>query len=181
MLVKSKSKRLPGKNLKDWKGEPMFLVNLKKCFSLFPKTYVSSDSEEILDLAQKEGAIPILRGEELCGDVPNITVYKHALQFMDCSGIVAVQANSPNVKLKTIETVKNLLEMGYDEIMTSHPTEHKKDYHAQNLKIYGSVWGLSRERLLGYGNPYRPNPQVLVVDESIDIETEEDYNKSLWL
>lgn len=148
----------------------MFLVNTKKCLRIFDEVYVSSDSLKIRNLAEKEGAIPIKRSKELCGDTPNIPVYQHALEFMgDADIIVAVQANSPTLEGNTIAFVKHLMEMGASEVMTCH----------ENYKIYGSVWAVSRKKLEKYDNPYDPQPDVLVVDPSVDIHLIEDYINAL--
>jgi len=128
--------------------------------------YVSSDSEEMLKQAEAIGAIPILRGEELCGDVPNIPVYKHAVkQMQDCDGIVAVQANSPTIEPNLIVVAKRIMEMGVDELMTCD----------KNYAIYGSIWALTKKLLFNYPDPYRPKPDVLIIDTSTDIHTERDY------
>lgn len=177
LLVKSDSKRLPGKNIMDFKGKPMFVWNLEKCLKIFPEVYVSSDSEEILEIAEKNGAIGILRGKELCGDTPNIPVYQHALRRMRKSdGIVAVHANNPTIEIGTIETVKKCLEMGAEEVMTCHPIQHHDSYKEQGSKIYGSVWGLSTKRLKEYTDPFKPNPDIWIVDKSREVETIIDYN-----
>lgn len=148
----------------------MFMVNVKKCLSIFDRVYVSSDSDEMLSMAQRAGAIPIKRGLELCGETPNIPVYQHAFEHMDeVDCIVAVQANSPTVTAKLISDASEMMAMGYDEVMTCHP-----DY-----SIYGSIWALSRDRLLNYGDPYKPHPKALIVDDSVDIHTEQDYKKAL--
>jgi CMP-N-acetylneuraminic acid synthetase len=170
ILAKSKSNRLPQKNTRDFKGQMMFLVNVKKCLRIFNKVYVSSDSDWILDEATKVGAIGIKRGEELCGDTPNIPVYQHALQFMgDIDNIIAVQANSPTVEANIIILIKSLMERGIDEVMTCD-----LDYN-----IYGSVWAVNVEKLKVYGDPYKPFPKVLIVDKSIDIHTDVDYRRAL--
>jgi CMP-N-acetylneuraminic acid synthetase len=148
----------------------MFVTNLEKCLKLFDKVYVSSDSHAILADAARLGAEPILRGVELCGDTPNIPVYRHALEQMEqCDGIVAVQANSPTISPVTIERVKKMMEMGFDEVMTCH----------EDRSIYGSVWALSKKKLLSYGDPYKPKPEAVVVDSSTDIHTLEDYIEAL--
>ena len=171
ILAKSQSNRLTNKNTLDFHGKPMFLVNTEKCLKIFDSVYVSSDSKEILDQAQKIGAIPILRSEDLCGDIPNIPVYKHALQYMpkDIIGIVAVQANSPTLDSSVITGAKMLLEEGKDEVMTCH----------EDRSIYGSVWGISRQRLENYGDPYNPKPDTTIVDRSIDVHTMLDYKRAL--
>jgi len=148
----------------------MFLWNVDKCKRIFSRVYVSSDDPWILEEAEWNGAIPIKRGEELCGDTPNIPVYQHALQFMNgVDGIVAVQANSPTIDSKLIEQAKELLENGKQEIMTKH----------EDGSIYGSIWAMSRKRLENYGDPYKPTPDVLLCDKSIDIHTEQDLLEAL--
>lgn len=146
--------------------------NLEKCLKLFPKVFVSSDDPEILEAAWHAGAVVISRPEDLCGDTPNIPVYQHALQYMgDVAGIVAVQANSPTIDLNLIAIAQHMMELGTDELMTCH----------KNRKIYGSIWAIKRDKLLKYGNPYRPKPNVLLVDTSIDIHTQADFDKALKL
>lgn len=171
LLAKSKSNRLPIKNTLDFGGRPMFLVNLEKCLKIFDEVYVSSDSQWILDQAEANGGIPILRGEDLCGDTPNIPVYQHAVEHMkDVDSIVAVQVNSPTVDLNVIALVKHLVgNLLIDEVMTCH----------SDRSIYGSVWGLSVGKLKNYGDPYEPSPDVLVRDRSIDIHTEQEYKLAL--
>lgn len=147
----------------------MFVVNLRKCLQIFPKVYVSSDSEWILEIAEAEGAIGILRSEELCSDVPNIPVYQHALQFMDTESIVAVQANSPTLNRNIIGLTKKLMEWGVDEVMTCH----------KGGVIYGSVWAIRTGKLKNYGDPYKPTPSVLIKDLSVDVHTLEDFDIAL--
>lgn len=149
----------------------MFQVNVEKCLSIFKDVYVSSDSVEILGLAESLGAIGIQRGLELCGDTPNIPVYQHALKNMKgkVDVIVAVQANSPTIKKETIIKVKEIMELGFNEVMTCD-----EDY-----KIYGSVWALTTKKLKVYKGYFNPKPDVLVLDRSIDIHTQKDYNEAL--
>lgn len=180
ILAKKNSKRLPGKNMKDFCGKPMFLINTKKCLKVFDLVYVSSDDQEILNIAKKIGAVPIFRPSNLVGDVPNIPVYKHALKNMSkVDGIVAVQSCSPTIDIKLIKTARNLMGSGCQELMTCHPVERNSDYHQQNFKIYGSIWALSKNRLNNYGSPYKPNPEILLVDDSVDINYPKDYKKAL--
>lgn len=184
MLAKSVSTRLPNKNILDFYGKPMFAVNLEKMLHVLDEVYVSSDSEQILKMAEKYGAKGIIRTEELCGNTPNIPVYQDALKYMDNpDSIIAVHACSPTLNEKLIFTAKGLLELGYGEVMTCHPIMRDGGYHGQHWNIYGSIWALSRERLQNYDDPYKPNPEVLLVDESIDINFPEDYElaQKQWL
>lgn len=170
LLVKSKSNRLPGKNTKLFYGEPLWKINTRKCLALFEKVFVSSDDIELLHEAWEMGAVPIERGEELCGDTPNIPVYQHALERMGhADSIVAVQVNSPTVATQLIEISKIMMESGVPELMTCH-----KDH-----SIYGSIWGIRADKLRNYGDPYDPKPWALLIDNSVDIHTEEDFQEAL--
>ena len=170
ILAKGSSRRLPAKNRRDFHGVPMYLVNTKKCLRIFSRVCVSSDNSWILEGAEDAGAIPIKRPQELCGDVPNIPVYQHALGFMNgVDGIVAVQCNSPTINSKLIEQAKELLDSGVQEVMTKH----------EDGSIYGSIWALSSKRLREYGDPYKPKPDILLLDTSVDIHSEADLEKAL--
>ena len=175
ILAKSDSKRLPGKNKMLFKGRPMLTWNIEKCLEIFNDVYVSSDSEEILELAERWGAIGIQRGKELCGETPNIPVYQHALKRMGrVDGIVAVHANNPLIDPNLIRFVKKALEGGASEVMTCHPVEHGEAYKEQGAKIYGSIWGIKADKLVRYKDPYKPSPDILCVDKSIEVETIKD-------
>lgn len=158
----------------DFNGKPTFLWNLEKCLRVFDKVYVSSDSFHILEMAQKAGAIPIHRGEELCGDVPDIPVFQHALSKMsNVSSVVAVHANNPTIDINLIALTKKLLDLGIQEVMTCHPMNHLETYKKQANPVNGSIRGMSVERLTNYPDAYKPQPEVLIVDTSIEIETPE--------
>lgn len=169
MLVKRHSKRLPNKNILPINGEPMFVVNLKKCLEIFTKVYVSTDDYEIYREAEKLGAHAILRDDELCGDTPNIPVYQHAMEYMDCDAFVAVQANSPTIDKSVITSCYAELLLGALEVITVH----------EDGGIYGSCWGMTRDRLENYEDPYNPQPDVLILDTSVDIHSERDYNLAI--
>ena len=148
----------------------MYLVNTKKCLRIFSRVYVSSDNDWILEGAEDCGAIPIKRPPKLCGEVPNIPVYQHALQFMNgVDNVVCVQVNSPTVDSRLIEITKELLEKGFEEVMTMH----------EDRSIYGSIWAIKANKLRNYGDPYKPQPNILLLDRSTDIHTEEDLQKAL--
>lgn len=180
MGAKKNSTRLPNKAKLDFNGRPMFEWNIIKGVSLFEKMYVTSDDDEILQRAKELGAYPIKREDPKLMDAPNIVYFQHALGFMDNpDGIVALQINSPTLSYSRMEIVKKLLELGVEEVMTSFPIDDHQEYHNRASRIYGSIWGLSTKKLKNYPNPYKPKPEVLVVDPSTDIHYQEDLDKAL--
>jgi pseudaminic acid cytidylyltransferase len=79
------SKRIPGKNIKDFLGEPIINYSVKtalSCENIFDKVIVTTDSEEIANIAKKAGAeIPFMRPAELADDYTNTAdVIVHAIQ-----------------------------------------------------------------------------------------------------
>ena len=167
MLVKKNSSRLKNKNWRRYKGKPMFQWNLEKCLMIFDEVYISSEDDKILNFIEGYGAIPIRRPEELL-EATNIECYKHAQKFMGADAFIAVQANSPEVGIKLIKYAKEVLEIGNEEVKTAH----------EDGTDYGSIWGMTAERLNNYPDPYHSNPEVWIKDYSIDIHTIEDLYKS---
>ncbi|NCN26054.1 hypothetical protein GW915_00630 [bacterium] len=177
MIIKKDSTRLPGKNVMLCNGKPLFVHNLEKCLKIFDEVYVSSDSEEILSLARKKGAKTIKRDSRLCGETPDIPVFQSAVREMFTDAIVAVHGNNPQIDDRKIALVRDLLKMGIPEVMTCYPMTKDKEYKKQGNPVNGSIRGMSLRRLNNYGDPYHPEPEVLLVDDSLEIETIKDFNK----
>lgn len=172
MIAKKESLRLPGKNMKDFNGVPMFLWNLKKLVCLFDTVVFDSDCVDMCALAAEAGAHISLREQNLRGnDVPSVPIFSSVInRFPDLNKLISLQANSPHTSLDVINRCATKLLMdGVEEVLTRY----------ENGEINGSVWGLSRYRLKNYGDFYSHSPDVLVIDDSIDIHTNEDYLRAL--
>jgi pseudaminic acid cytidylyltransferase len=77
------SKRIPGKNINDFCGKPIIAYSIEAAIksALFEHIVVSTDSEEIAEVAIKHGAeVPFLRPKELSDDfTPTRPVVNHAI------------------------------------------------------------------------------------------------------
>lgn len=65
------SKRIPKKNIKDFLGRPIIAYSIEAALAsgVFEEVMVSTDSEEIAEIAKKYGAaVPFLRSERTAGD-----------------------------------------------------------------------------------------------------------------
>lgn len=65
------SKRIPKKNIKDFMGKPMlaYAIEAAREANIFDEIMVSTDSEEIADVARKYGAaVPFMRSERTSND-----------------------------------------------------------------------------------------------------------------
>lgn len=180
ILAKSDSKRLPNKSIKDFCGKPMFVWNLEKALQVFGECYVSSDSRKILRIARRNGAKAIKRPKYLCGETPNIPCYQHAFRQMDNPhAIVAIQANSPTLDVELLIKTREIMALGVDELMSCHALTQSDNYHEQGAKIYGSIWAITAKRLKHYPDPLKPKPDVLIVDNSVDIHTQEEFDAAV--
>jgi CMP-N,N'-diacetyllegionaminic acid synthase len=81
------SKGIPRKNLVQLAGEPLLVHSIRHALESqrVTRTIVSTDDEEIAEVARKAGAeVPFLRPEELAGDtVLDFPVFHHALTWLE--------------------------------------------------------------------------------------------------
>ena len=81
------SKRIPKKNIKDFLGKPIIAYSIQLAVSskLFDKVIVSTDDEEIKDVAIKYGAdVPFIRPKEIADDFTGThEVVGHAVKWLE--------------------------------------------------------------------------------------------------
>ncbi|MEC9248618.1 MAG: hypothetical protein VX986_06320 [Pseudomonadota bacterium] len=168
MIVKGESTRLPYKNTLRFLGRPLFERNLLKLLEMEITVVVDSDSDEILSRSEEMGAVPRIRPSSLRGhEVPSVPIFASILEeFSQYEALLNVQANSPCVAREVIQScLHGLMDTNIDEVLTCY-----SDY-----ALNGSVWGFSRNRVFNYGDFYSHSPDLLVVDDSIDVHTKEEF------
>ena len=115
------SKRLPGKNIKDFGGKPLiaWAIQAAKQSRYISKVLVSTDSDEVASVSRKFGAdVPFLRPNEIAGDTATIKdVILHALREMEKSGetfehIILLQPTSP---LRTADHIDQAFSAYFDD------------------------------------------------------------------
>ena len=110
------SKRIPRKNIKIFHGQPLISYSIEaairsKCFD---KIIVSTDDEEIAEVALRYGAeVPFLRSKELSNDFAGTTpVIQDAILKLDDADIeyvCCVYATAPMLSAQDIRTGLNTL------------------------------------------------------------------------
>ena len=84
------SKRIPRKNIKDFFGKPLIAYSIQAALEskLFDKIIVTTDDEEIAEIAKEYGAqIPFIRPSELSDDFTGTSdVVEHALNYLKEDG-----------------------------------------------------------------------------------------------
>ncbi|HEG43585.1 MAG TPA: pseudaminic acid cytidylyltransferase [Phycisphaerales bacterium] len=123
------SKRIPGKNIKNFAGKPIIHYSIKAAIEsgLFTKVIVSTDSEEIADVAIRAGAeVPFMRPMSLSDDTtPTAPVLEHAINWLNDHGekvkyCCCIYATAPFVTSKSIKDGFSLLsQSGASSVFTA--------------------------------------------------------------
>ena len=115
------SKRIPRKNIKPFQGKPMIAWSIEAAVatSLFDHIVVSTDDNEIADVARQCGAeVPFQRPPELADDYVGTTeVIAHATRWaLDAgwapSAVCCIYATAPFVAVQDIERGLGVLQSG---------------------------------------------------------------------
>lgn len=112
------SKRIPGKNIKEFSGKPMIVWSIEAAIQtgIFNNIVVSTDDEEIARIAKDNGAmVPFVRPNELSDDFANTAdVMMHACnwskeQSIDSDYVCCIYATAPFVSADDIIAAFNIL------------------------------------------------------------------------
>lgn len=111
------SKRIPRKNIKPFAGLPIIAYSIKAALesNLFDRIIVTTDDEEIADVARSFGAeIPFIRPKELSDDhTATIPVIAHAIQTLQKQSVIhaacCIYATAPFIRSEDIVTAYNAL------------------------------------------------------------------------
>ena len=113
------SKRIPRKNIKDFLGKPIIAYSIEAALqsNLFDEVMVSTDNEEIAEIAEKHGAqVPFLRSRENSDDFSTTVDVLHEVieKYRDSNGKTfdygcCIYPTAPF-------TTPNILKEGFDKI-----------------------------------------------------------------
>lgn len=104
------SKRIPRKNIKPFCGKPLiaYSIEVAKESGLFGRIVVSTDDEEIAQVAKRYGAEALMRPYALADDFTGTTpVVAHALTCMDLDAVEAaccIYATAPFLQAHYLQT-----------------------------------------------------------------------------
>lgn len=141
--ARSGSKGVPGKNIKSLCGEPLIVHTIRESIesNCFIDTLVTTDSEEIREIAIKNGAIaPFLRPAELSHDTALATeTIKHAvleyesIKKITIDVVAMLQPTTPTRKAKHIQEALDLFSindaescMSVVKVDNAHPFKMKR-------------------------------------------------------
>lgn len=98
------SKRIPRKNIKPFHGKPMIAYSIEAALNsgCFDKVIVSTDDQEIADVAVKYGAeVPFIRPDNISDDfATTMDVMQHAIQWcvdqdLEVDNVCCIYATAP--------------------------------------------------------------------------------------
>ena len=115
------SKRIARKNIKDFFGKPLIAYSIQVALEskLFQRVIVSTDDEEIANIAKEYGAeIPFMRSKELsCDFTGTAAVTQHAIEYLKSMNqsynfVCTIYATAPLLQIK-------YLTEGYEKLKNS--------------------------------------------------------------
>lgn len=121
------SKRIPGKNIKDFLGKPIIAYSIEAAINsrLFDEVMVSTEDNEIAEIAEKYNAkVPFLRSEENSNDYATtmdaikevISQYKEKFNIV-FENVCCIYPTAPLIQVgKLKEGLALLNEKGYDSV-----------------------------------------------------------------
>ncbi len=197
------SKRLPHKNTKLLAGIPLLVhsIDYAKEHDFIDAIYVSTDNEDIKNIALEHGVFVIDRPQELSGDLePTVTALKHVLESIDdaIENVVLLQPTNPlRPKHLLTEAFQRYKGNAYDSLFTvsrNHqklgtiekgifkPFNYSIGQRSQDLEpLYfenGLLYITKATHILN-NQIITENAFPLIVDHpfvSIDIDTQEDFD-----
>lgn len=168
------SKRLPKKNIYPFRGKPLIAYTIEACqlSKYITEIFVSSDDEEILTVASRYGAVPLLRPVELADDItPKIIAIRqavhdpHVAMGGEIHTVIIPQANSPQITTEQID-------IGY-ELM--HKYKLWEVMSADNNGVQNAAFRIVTYHALF--NHFLSAHCGFVVAENMDVHTLEDLQK----
>jgi len=127
------SKGLPGKNILPLIGKPLIAwsINASLKSKFVTSTIVSSDCDEILNVAKEFGATPLKRPKELAQDSsPSEPLISHAIEHFEREGeffdyLILLQPTSPLRDASDIDSaIKKLLANNADALISVYEPSH---------------------------------------------------------
>lgn len=114
------SKRIPKKNIKNFCGKPIIAYSIEAALSsgVFDEVMVSTDSEEIKQVAVKYGAkVPFIRSKETSNDMAMThevlieVLNKYRENGMEYDSVCCIYPTAPFIKAERLRECKKLLEL----------------------------------------------------------------------
>ena len=175
ILARGGSKGLPNKNIKLLNGEPLLSYPIKAALKTkyIDNIYVSTDSEQIADVAFKYGAIVIERPNHLSTDKSlDIEALRHAVSYLKShEDLVQLRATTPIIKSDILEKAIDLFNNNREECTSLRSAHEFSESVYKFFKCDGKYWNGFFPELEGeyYNLPRQAFPKSYLPNGYIDI------------
>jgi len=199
--VKGQSERVNAKNLRDFAGTSLYELKLNQIKNVkgFADKIVSSESEEVLDIAKKHGFNTHYRDPKYStSDVPMSDVYSYIASEINGDYIAWVNVTNPlaetDIYEKAIEKFNNL-ESKFDCLLSVYEVKEYLFFKDKPLNFPPAPWPksqdltgtyamsfiiniLKRLDMVKWGSTVGSNPYLFECDyiDSIDVDWQHDFD-----
>jgi CMP-N,N'-diacetyllegionaminic acid synthase len=142
------SKGVPRKNIKNILGKPLIQYTIDQALACekISGVYVSTDDEEIAEVARQAGAaVPFIRPEELAtSGAAKVPVVQHLVKWLTENGvkvevIVDLDPTSPLRTVSDISSCIDLLKRDVDIVITGYESTKNPYFNMVEYKSDGSI------------------------------------------
>jgi CMP-N-acetylneuraminic acid synthetase len=183
------SKRLPGKNIKLFDGLPLISFAIKLAFSnkKISRVIVSTDDDNIAEVAKQYGAEICRRPKELANDTATTTsALKHVLEttFTKSNlpkGIITLQVTNPLRSEKLLNDCIDTFEHEFDSIdsvITVSENKHKLG-EIENNRFSPTLYNLE-QRSQDLKKYYFENGQIYITKSNVILEKESVFGDAVY-
>ncbi len=181
------SQGLPGKNLRLLLGKPLICWTIEHALSCsdISGVFVSTDSEEIADLAVAYGAtVPFIRPAHMAtSNAPKVPVIRHLADWVNLNVgnvemVVDLDPTSPLRDVQDIETCISMLDENTDVVITGYEAEKNPYFNMVELDDTETARLVKPPQKELFGR--QSAPKVYAMNGSVYVWHYDTLNKGLW-
>lgn len=156
IFARGGSQGLPGKNIKPLGGLPLIAhsIQLAKQIDAVKKIFVSTDSDEIAEIARQYSAEIIQRPESLASHTASEWLaWQHAIEFLEQRGdafdvFLSLPTTSPLREKADVENCLNMLTLETDMVVTVTPSSRSPYFNMVTRQANGESRVVCDESLI---------------------------------
>lgn len=178
---------VPGKNIRPLLGKPLIAWTISQAFQsgLTDRVLVSTDSEEIADVARAHGAeVPFLRPANLAtSEAPKLPVIQHLVGWVEGQGqpvdtVIDLDPTSPLRDVEDIRICASMLNDEADLVITGYESEKNPYFNMVEHTHDGYVGLVCKPASEVFGR--QSAPKVFAMNASIYVWRRSSLTGSLW-
>ncbi len=176
---------VPRKNVRPLHGKPLiaWTIELAQACPSIDAVYVSTDDDEIADVAARFGAsVPYRRPAELASSTAGkLPVIQHLVDHLDASGVpvtrvVDLDPTSPLRAVDDVEQAVAMLDADTDAVITAYPSDKNPYFNMVEVKADGNVGLVVPSQVVSR----QTAPTVYAMNASIYVWHRDTLSKGLW-